>query len=248
MSTLLAHLPLSRDLFAVSLSRDLSNPSLEAMCASRGTSGSARVAEAGSLSGALRNALDRFFRSIERRAFKIAMLSLKSTDDALDAVQDAMTQFVRSYSTKPEADWSRLFYTVLDSKLTDKHRRNSTSRRYFGLLPGRYEREAESETDSYAQLIDEQQFDPSVLVDSISAGKALEAALPNLPERQRQAFLLRLWEGFDVAQTASIMRCSEGSVKTHLSRALSALRNKLQAFQPDAPHPQASAQTSEETP
>jgi len=170
----------------------------------------------------VRALLDRFFRETERRAFKIALISLKNTEEALDAVQDAMCNFVRSYSGKPQSDWPKLFYTVLDSRLTDWHRRHSVRRRFFGLLPG-----ADDGADMLDAFEDNQCFDPSVMQSSAQAGAAIEAALQTLPERQRQAFVLRLWEGFDVAQTAQIMRCSEGSVKTHLSRALSAMRLKL---------------------
>jgi RNA polymerase sigma-70 factor, ECF subfamily len=171
----------------------------------------------------VRARLDRFFRETERRAFKIALISLKNTDEALDAVQDAMYNFVRSYSEKPAADWPKLFYTVLDSRLTDWHRRNTVRRRFFGLLPAMVDQGADM-LDAVADL---HCFDPSVLRSGTETGAAIESALQKLPERQRQAFLLRLWEGFDVAQTAEIMRCGEGSVKTHLSRALNALRLKL---------------------
>jgi len=171
---------------------------------------------------AVRTLLDCFFREMERRAFKIALISLKNTEEALDAVQDAMCSFVRSYSHTPQADWPKLFYTVLDSRLTDWHRRHSVRRRFFGLLPS-----ADDGADMLDAFADDRCFDPSVLQSSAQAGVAIEAALRTLPERQRQAFVLRLWEGFDVAQTAQIMRCAEGSVKTHLSRALSAMRLKL---------------------
>ncbi len=166
--------------------------------------------------------LDQFFRETERRAYKMALISLKNVDEALDAVQDAMCNFVRSYSNKPQADWAKLFYCVLDSRLTDWHRRHCVRKRFFGLLP-----QLDDGADMLEVVEDAQCFDPSVLLTGTEIGAAIEAALQKLPERQRQAFMLRLWEGFDVEQTAQIMRCSEGSVKTHLSRALSSMRLKL---------------------
>lgn len=166
--------------------------------------------------------LDQFFREAERKAYKMALISLKNVDEALDAVQDAMCNFVRSYSNKPQADWPKLFYCVLDSRLTDWHRRHSVRKRFFGLFP-----QADDGADLMDAVEDALCFDPSVLLTGTEIGVAIELALQRLPERQRQAFMLRLWEGFDVEQTAQIMRCSAGSVKTHLSRALSAMRLKL---------------------
>jgi RNA polymerase sigma-70 factor, ECF subfamily len=188
----------------------------------------AEPARAESTVKSLRSRIDAFLRALEKRAFKMAMMSLKNPDDALDAVQDAMTQFVKSYSEKPEADWPRLFYTVLDSKVVDALRRRSTRARWISWWPR--QSDSDSLDGDLLDVSDEAALDPSELVDAQTAGAAIERALSLLPQRQRQAFLLRIWEGFDVAQTASIMQCSEGSVKTHLSRAMSALRLRLEDF------------------
>lgn len=176
-------------------------------------------------------ALDQFLRAQERKALRMAQLSTRQHPDALDLVQDTMIGFVKNYAARalscaPIEDWGKLFYTVLDSRLMDWHRRQSVRNRFravFGLKP----LENESELDPMQTVADEQLIEPDRQALSSQTGPAINAALTALPERQRQAFLLRIWHGFDVAQTAEIMRCSQGSVKTHLSRALERLRELL---------------------
>jgi RNA polymerase sigma-70 factor (ECF subfamily) len=171
--------------------------------------------------------LDEFLKSVERRALRMAELATASRDDALDLVQDAMFGFVRHYAAKPQADWAPLFYRVLDSRLNDWHRRRQVRGRW---LVAWLQAPDDDEPDAIAQAPDANDPGPLLRLAGGEAAQALDAALKKLPLRQRQAFLLRVWEGFDVAATASAMRCSEGSVKTHLSRALTALRRELEEY------------------
>lgn len=169
-------------------------------------------------------ALDEFLKHVERRGLRMAELATGNREDALDVVQDAMFGFVRHYAHKPADDWAPLFYRVLDSRLNDWHRRNRVRSRWSSLF-GRGA--AIDEDDAIARAPDANEPGPLRRVAGDQTAQALDGALHRLPLRQRQTFLLRVWEGFDVAKTARTMRCSEGSVKTHLSRALTALRREL---------------------
>ena len=175
-------------------------------------------------------ALDQFLRDVERRALRMAELGCGSRDDALDMVQDAMCGFVRHYAEKPSAEWAPLFYRVLDSRLNDYRRRRTVRSRWLAVFDRAPDGE-DADLDPVAQAPDLQEPGPLMRLAGGEAGQALESALKALPLRQRQAFLLRLWEGFDVATTAQVMHCSQGSVKTHLSRALAALRRALEDHQ-----------------
>jgi RNA polymerase sigma-70 factor (ECF subfamily) len=168
--------------------------------------------------------LDQFLKSVERRALRMAELATTNRDEAMDLVQDAMFGFVRHYAAKPAAEWIPLFYRVLDSRLNDWHRRRQVRSRWMTVFARAPE---EEENDEIAQAPDLNDPGPLLRLAGSEAARDLDAALGRLPLRQRQAFLLRIWEGLDVAATASAMRCSEGSVKTHLSRAMTALRRAL---------------------
>jgi RNA polymerase sigma-70 factor (ECF subfamily) len=168
--------------------------------------------------------LDEFLKSVERRALRMAELATANREEALDLVQDSMFGFVRHYAAKPKVDWAPLFYRVLDSRLNDWHRRRQVRGRWLVAWTS----SDDDEPDTIAQAADLHDPGPLRRLAGLDAAKALDVALAKLPLRQRQAFLLRIWEGFDVAATATAMRCSEGSVKTHLSRALAALRRELE--------------------
>jgi len=171
--------------------------------------------------------LDAFLASVERRALRMAELTTANRDEAMDLVQDAMFGFVRHYAAKPAQDWAPLFYRVLDSRMSDWHRRRQVRGRWFAAWTHAADDDASTGT---IETADSNDPGPLLCLAGTQAACALDTALQALPLRQRQAFLLRIWEGFDVTTTAAAMRCSEGSVKTHLSRALSALRRSLEDY------------------
>ena len=173
-----------------------------------------------------RQRLDAFLASVQARALRVAEISTRSRDDALDIVQDAMLHLARSYGTRPAAEWPPLFHRIVENKIRDWQRRQGVRNRLFfwrAAPPGAGEDDELpppeapdlSLTDATERLMQEQ------------ALVRLKVALAELPERQRQAFTLRVWDGVSTEEAATIMGCSDGSVKTHLSRALTALRNKL---------------------
>ena len=148
-------------------------------------------------------------------------------DEALDLVQDAMLRLVKHYSARPAAEWGPLFHRILQSRIRDWYRRAQVRNRLRVWI----NRRPEDETgDPIEQQPDHHNPGPDVSMASKQAVVALEAGLRKLPLRQQQAFLLRVWEGMDVAQTANAMRCSEGSVKTHYFRALRSLRESIEDY------------------
>ncbi|HMB43660.1 MAG TPA: RNA polymerase sigma factor [Luteimonas sp.] len=166
--------------------------------------------------------LDEFLASVERRAFRLAQLALGQREDALDVVQDSMIKLMQ-YRHRPAGEWTPLFWSILRRQLTDRHRRNAVRNRvmnFFGRSDDAREDSIEAWPDPSA--------DPARRVADQSAWQALGRALRALPARQRECFLLRELQGLSVAETAAAMGCSDGSVKTHLSRALSALRTHLE--------------------
>ncbi len=170
-------------------------------------------------------ALEQFFIGVEKRAFKIAQLGLRNDDDALDAVQDAMMKLVQSYASRPEEEWRPLFYRILANRIRDMQRRRTVRGRIMAWLPVR-DADDDEDFDSVAQAPNPE-VTPARRLELDEAIGVLETAVAELPARQQQAFLLRNFEGLDVAETASAMGCSEGSVKTHYFRALESLRARL---------------------
>ena len=167
--------------------------------------------------------LEQFLAGIQTRAYRFAEIGLRSRDDALDAVQDAMIKML-GYRERPAGEWTPLFWSILRNRIVDMQRRGMFRLRW--LAPS-----IEREDGSTIDWVDDDTPDPSRSHDSREAWTRISAALGNLPRRQREAFTLRVLEELDVADTAQAMGCSEGSVKTHLSRARAALQKQLEEFQ-----------------
>ena len=173
-------------------------------------------------------ALNQFLAGVELRAFKIAQAALRHEDDALDAVQDAMLQLARAYADRPAEEWRPLFYRILENRIRDMQRRRTVRGRVISWLPFRND----DEDDEHDPIAQAQSLDPQPprKLEIAEAMQALEKAIETLPRRQQQVFMLRTLEGLDVAETATAMGCSEGSVKTHYFRALQSLRAQLGEF------------------
>ena len=142
----------------------------------------------------------------------------------MDIVQDAMLSLVRSYAARPPDEWRPLFFRILQTRITDWHRRSTVKRRLFGWLQAA----DEQVPDPMDAVPGAREGEPDHQVALRAASAELDAAVAELPLRQQQAFLLRAWEGLSVAETAQAMRCSQGSVKTHYFRAVQALRDALE--------------------
>jgi RNA polymerase sigma-70 factor, ECF subfamily len=181
--------------------------------------------QAGSKALEQNRTLDAFLCGVEKRAYRMAQLATNNPDEALDIVQDAMLKLVEKYPHKGPEELGPLFYCILQSRIKDWYRRNLVRNRLRSWLGSADA--ADDEEDAMQQVADPTGRTPEEIVMVNGSIAALEVALRALPLRQQQVFLLRAWEGLDVRQTAAAMKCAEGSVKTHYSRALKALRTKL---------------------
>jgi RNA polymerase sigma-70 factor (ECF subfamily) len=160
----------------------------------------------------------------------MAQFAIGNADHALDIVQDAMLDFVRRYRDKPQPEWTPLFFKVVQSRITDAHRRQSVRSRIWSWF-GRDSQDT-GDVDLIQEAQDPNGINPLLQLERSSLDSALKKAIRSLPLRQQQAFLLRTWEGLDIAETALAMGCSDGSVKTHYFRAVQALRKQLEEFEP----------------
>ncbi len=170
--------------------------------------------------------MNQFLMDVEKKAFRMAQLAVSNPEDAMDIVQDSMLILARKYAKRPATEWPPLFFRILQNRIRDCYRRRASHNRVFSLFSA-----FRGDDDD---ALDIGQLHPSPEVTQPEARSALdgataevERALVTLPLRQRQAFLLRSWEGLSVAETATAMDCSEGSVKTHYSRAVHKLRDVL---------------------
>lgn len=177
-------------------------------------------------------ALSKFLADVERRAFKHANFATRDRDAALDIVQDAMLRLVDKYSDRPETEWPMLFHRILQNLIRDHFRKNKVRSLWTSLFSafGPVENDENDPLDYLPPDPNQEGIgEPFAQLQRSQVLNLIEDEVSKLPARQREAFLLRYWEDMDTAETALVMGCSEGSVKTHCSRAAHALRSALLA-------------------
>jgi RNA polymerase sigma-70 factor (ECF subfamily) len=174
-----------------------------------------------------------FLASVERRAFKQAVYATHEEQAALDIVQDAMMKLAENYSARPAAELPLLFQRILQNAIRDHFRRSKVRSTWTTLLSNLGIGGDDEDVDPFETLETEAHENipssPALQLEQSQVMAAIEAAVSGLPLRQREAFMLRYWEELDVSETAKAMGCSEGSVKTHCSRAVHALAKVLRA-------------------
>lgn len=169
-----------------------------------------------------------FLAGVERRAFRQAVFAVRDDQAALDIVQDAMMKLADKYAHAQVEEWPMLFQRILQNTIRDYYRRQKVRNYWVSALSFVMPGHDEEDDDSLEHLQATDPKDDPLQI--LSTGKNLafiQEAIEKLPTRQREAFLLRYWEEMDIAQTAAAMGCSEGSVKTHCSRAVRALSMML---------------------
>ncbi len=171
--------------------------------------------------------LSDFFAEVERRAYKQALFAVRDDHTALDIVQDAMLKLTEKYCARPAPELPLLFQRILQNTIRDFYRRQKVRALWTTPMSSLLGSESGSDADPLETLdvADDSKFSepPAEQLERSQVLALIEKALEKLPSRQREAFLLRYWEELDVAEAATVMGCSQGSVKTHCSRATRAL-------------------------
>jgi RNA polymerase sigma-70 factor (ECF subfamily) len=179
--------------------------------------------------------LSDFLKSVERRAFKQAVYATRNDEAALDVVQDAMIKLAQSYGDRPSSEFPPLFQRILQNRLKDYFRREKLRNAWVSLFSSfthsRHEEEEDFDLlESYVSAESAQTVESGAeRLERAQILEIIENEVEKLPARQREAFLMRYWHDMDVAETAKAMGCSEGSVKTHCSRATKTLSEALNA-------------------
>jgi RNA polymerase sigma-70 factor (ECF subfamily) len=177
--------------------------------------------------------LSSFLKSVEKRAFKRSYYHTRNEEAALDIVQDSMMKLCEHYGDKPAEELPMLFQRILSNCTLDWFRRQKTRNALFSNLSDFESANEDEDFDLLASFNHPTEAgageSTETLTDRAQVLHAIEQEILNLPTRQREAFLMRYWEEMDVAETAAAMGCSEGSVKTHCSRAVQTLSKALKS-------------------
>jgi RNA polymerase sigma-70 factor (ECF subfamily) len=169
--------------------------------------------------------LSDFLAQVERRAFKQTVYAVRDDHAALDIVQDAMLKLAEKYPDRPVSEYPMLFQRILQNTMRDYWRRQKTRNLWTTLFSSFGSNDDDDDERDPLEILgsEDTQDTPDTQVERNQTIAIIETALQALPARQREAFVLRYWEDMDVAETAVAMGCSQGSVKTHCSRAVRAL-------------------------
>jgi RNA polymerase sigma-70 factor (ECF subfamily) len=182
---------------------------------------------------ATRQELSDFLIEIERRAYKQALFAVQDTHVALDIVQDSMMKLTAKYAAKPIEELPLLFQRILQNTIRDYYRRQKIRSLWTSLFSSFTPDDRDKNHEDFDILetlpIKQESNDPGTQLEKAQLIQLIEEAIKTLPLRQREAFILRYWEEMSLAETAIIMNCSEGSVKTHCSRATHTLATILKA-------------------
>jgi RNA polymerase sigma-70 factor (ECF subfamily) len=176
--------------------------------------------------------LSDFLVTVERRSFKQAVYAVRKDEVALDIVQDAMIKLAEKYGDKPAAELPMLFQRILQNTIHDYFRREKVRNTWVSLFSSMGGNTEDSEEFDLLETFEAEEGSQASesSADKVERDQVLaiiDEEVQKLPARQREAFLMRYWEDMDVAETAAAMGCSEGSVKTHCSRATHALAQAL---------------------
>ena len=174
--------------------------------------------------------IEAFLIHSEKRAFVMARIATKNEEVALDIVQDTMLKLVSKYSNKPSNEWAPLFYRILQSRINDWHRRQKVRNRWRSWLGKDTDSVDDTRDSPLENHSDDNDAQPDDAIHNFELNASLEAVISELPLRQKQAFMLRAWQECSTKETSDIMKCSEGSVKTHYSRAIATLKESLKDF------------------
>jgi RNA polymerase sigma-70 factor, ECF subfamily len=173
--------------------------------------------------------LSDFLKEVERRAFKQTVYAVRDDHAALDIVQDAMLKLADKYADKPVAEYPMLFQRIFQNTMRDYWSRQKVRNLWTTLFSSFTSQEDGEDRDPLETIdVEDEAVNPATQLERSQTMGIIEKAIEKLPTRQREAFVLRYWEEMDVAETAEVMGCSQGSVKTHCSRAVHTLAQLLE--------------------
>ena len=175
-----------------------------------------------------RAALNNFFCRIERRAYLMAEIATRNPEDAFEIVQESMFSLVKNYAGRNEAEWPAIFHRILQNKIRDWYRKSRVRAYWQGIFSGSGKRPEEGAPGEEA--VDRSMPTPQKKLELMQSINRLEDILRELPLRQQQVVILRVWEGLEIEAIAKILGCSKSSIKTHYMRAMKRIRKELEEY------------------